>query len=483
MEPEPIDLLIDNARFILTQDQNRTLLAAASIAIEGNRIVAVGAPRDLKAQYRPERVIEAAERLVTPGLVNAHCHLESCFDKGLLDDCPLVAYVDRKYGFTWDHLNEENYYFAALHTLLSCLKTGTTTIADCGTIPPFENSVVRAVSDIGARGVLARMMMDIHETKLPKRLQENTKECLNKTESFVRTSHRSSEGRVIAALDIQQVCNSSDELISGIKDLAERYDLGIQTHAAVNFEVVEFTRRRTGMRDIEYLQHLGILGPRLIAAHMGWLDINEILLMKESGAHVAHVPGSSLHGLYGSLNAASAIPELVKAGVNVALGNDETDTGTCHDMLREMYLVAGVHAEARRTFVSPDLGLFQIPSGATKATVLDMATINGAKALQLEGDIGSIEVGKRADLVLWDLTSYEWIPTTRFNLVSNFIFNGTGRSARTVICDGKPVIDDYRLVTMDEQEILRKCQQFGDEIQPKASWLHEPEVWRLRWVT
>jgi len=130
MEPEPIDLLIDNARFILTQDQNRTLLAAASIAIEGNRIVAVGAPRDLKAQYRPERVIEAAERLVTPGLVNAHCHLESCFDKGLLDDCPLVAYVDRKYGFTWDHLNEENYYFAALHTLLSCLKTGTTTIAD-----------------------------------------------------------------------------------------------------------------------------------------------------------------------------------------------------------------------------------------------------------------------------------------------------------------------------------------------------------------
>jgi 5-methylthioadenosine/S-adenosylhomocysteine deaminase len=482
MERENIDLLIEDARFILTQDPNRSLLEHASIALKGNRIAAIGEPAALKRKYQPQRLIAAAERLVTPGFVNAHSHLESCFDKGLLDDCPLVAYVDRKYGFTWDHLTAENYYFAALHTLLSCLKTGTTTVADCGTIPPFEDSVVRAVRDIGARGVLARMMMDIHETKLPKRLQENTKDCLARTEAFVRDHHLSAGGRVIAALDIQQVCNSSNALISGIKELAERYDLGVQTHAAVNFEVVEFTRRRTGMRDVEYLHHLGILGPRLVAAHMGWLNVNEIFLMKESGAHVAHVPGSSLHGLYGSLNAGSAIPELVKAGVNVSLGNDETNTGTCHDMVREMYLVAGVHAEARRTFVSPDADLFQIQSGASSAVVLDMATINGAKALRLDHDIGSIEVGKKADLVLWDLMSYEWIPTTRYNLVSNFIFNATGRSARTVICDGNPVIEDYRLTTMDEQKILRTCQKFGDEIQPKAPWLEHSEMWKLRWL-
>jgi 5-methylthioadenosine/S-adenosylhomocysteine deaminase len=482
MERENIDLLIEDARFILTQDPNRSLLEHASIALKGNRIAAIGEPAALKRKYQPQRLIAAAERLVTPGFVNAHSHLESCFDKGLLDDCPLVAYVDRKYGFTWDHLTAENYYFAALHTLLSCLKTGTTTVADCGTIPPFEDSVVRAVRDIGARGVLARMMMDIHETKLPKRLQENTKDCLARTEAFVRDHHLSAGGRVIAALDIQQVCNSSNALISGIKELAERYDLGVQTHAAVNFEVVEFTRRRTGMRDVEYLHHLGILGPRLVAAHMGWLNVNEIFLMKESGAHVAHVPGSSLHGLYGSLNAGSAIPELVKAGVNVSLGNDETNTGTCHDMVREMYLVAGVHAEARRTFVSPDADLFQIKSGASSAVVLDMATINGAKALRLDHDIGSIEVGKKADLVLWDLMSYEWIPTTRYNLVSNFIFNATGRSARTVICDGNPVIEDYRLTTMDEQKILRTCQKFGDEIQPKAPWLENSEMWKLRWL-
>jgi cytosine/adenosine deaminase-related metal-dependent hydrolase len=482
MTSEPIDLLIDDARFILSQDADRTLLERASIAVKGNRIVAVGDSGELRRKYSAERVIDASERMVSPGFVNAHSHLESCFDKGLMDDCPLIAYVDRKYSFTWNTLTQENYYFAAAHTLLSCLKTGTTTIADCGTIPPLEDSVVRAVRDIGARGVLARMMMDIHETDIPGRLQENTRQCLDNTEDFIKQYHLSADGRIIAALDIQQVCNSSDELIAGIKDLAERHDLGIQTHAAVNFEVVELTRQRTGMRDIEYLHHLGILGPRIVLGHSAWVDVNEIYLMKETGAHVAHVPGSSLHGLYGSLNASSAIPEMVQAGVNVALGNDETNTGTCHDMVREMYLVVGVHAEARRTVVSPDTNLFQIPTGATSSIVLDMATINGAKALQLGDEIGSIEVGKKADLVLWDLTSYEWIPTTRLNLISNFVFNATGRSARTVIVDGTPVIDDYQLTTMDEGDILRTCQEFGEQIQPNAPWIKEPEEWKLRWV-
>ena len=183
MTSEPIDLLIDDARFILSQDADRTLLERASIAVKGNRIVAVGDAGELRRNYNAERTIDASERMVSPGFVNAHSHLESCFDKGLMDDVPLVAYVDRKYSFTWNTLTQENYYFAAAHTLLSCLKTGTTTVADCGTIPPLEDSVVRAVRDIGARGVLARMMMDIHETDIPGRLQENTKQCLDNTEA------------------------------------------------------------------------------------------------------------------------------------------------------------------------------------------------------------------------------------------------------------------------------------------------------------
>jgi cytosine/adenosine deaminase-related metal-dependent hydrolase len=476
-------LIIDNARFVLTQDNDRNLLEGASIAVRGDRIVAVGPASEITKDFSASKAIDASGRFVSPGLINAHTHMESCFDKGPLDDVPLVAYVDRKYSFTWDTLTPENYYYSALHTMLSCLKTGTTTIADCGTIPPMEDSVVRAVRDIGIRGVLARVMMDIHtETQLPTRLQEDTRQSLENGEAFLREHHGAADGRVVAALDIQQVCNSTPELCQGVLELAEKYDVGIQTHAAVNHEVVELTRKRTGMRDVEFMHHIGVLGPRLIAAHMAWLDANELSLMKETGAHVAHVPGSSLHGMYASVNQRSKIPELVNLGVNVALGNDETNTGTCHDMVREMYLVAGCHAEARGTHVFPDKALFQIQSGATRSTVIDMATRNGAKGLLLEDEVGSIEVGKKADIVLWDLTSYEWIPTTRHNLISNFIFNATGRSARTVIVNGVPVIDDYRLTTMDEDEILRKAQEFGEQIIPTAPWLAEPETWELKWV-
>ncbi len=483
MPEDPVDLLIENARFVLTQDGERNLLEGVSIAVQGDTIAAVGPAHEVAKRFKGARTLDASDRLVTPGLINAHTHMESCFDKGLLDDAPLVAYVDRKYSFTWDTLTAENYYYAALHTMLSCLKTGTTTVGDCGTIPPMEDSVVRAVRDIGIRGVLARVMMDIHtETLLPQRLQENTKQSLENGEEFLKAYQGEAAGRVVPALDIQQVCNSTPELCEGVMELAEKYDAGIHTHAAVTHEVVELTRKRTGMRDVEFMHHIGVLGPRLIAGHMAWLNARELDLMRETGAHVAHVPGSSLHGGYGSAHARSRIPEFVNLGVNVALGNDETNTGTCHDMVREMYLVAGCHAEARGTHVFPDEDLFQLRSGATQSIVIDMATRNGAKALRMEDEVGSIEAGKKADLVLWDLTSYEWVPTARQNLVSNFIFNATGRSARTVIVNGVPVIDDYRLTTMDESEILRKAQEFGEGIIPTAPWLREPETWELKWV-
>ncbi|MEE8110974.1 MAG: amidohydrolase family protein [bacterium] len=494
MADPSVDLLIDNARFVLTQNAGRNLLEGASIAIRGDTIAAVGPASEIREKFSAGRTIDASDRFVTPGLINAHTHMESCYDKGLLDDVPAVPYCERKFSFTWGSLTAENYYYAALHTMLCCLKTGTTTIADCGTIPTMEGSVVRAVRDIGIRGVLARELMDVHTatkssyasydafTQLCDRLQENTQECMENSEAFIREHHMQADGRVRAALDIQQVCNCSPDLCRGVKELAERFDFGIQSHVAVTHDMVEMTRKRYGMRDVEYLNHVGVLGPRIICAHMCWLDAGELILMKETGAHVAHIPGASLHGIYSSVHHRSKIPELVNLGVNVVLGNDESNTGTCHDMVREMYLVAGCHAEARGTHVFPDENLFQIRSGATKATVLDMATLNGAKGLLLEKEVGSIEAGKKADLVLWDLTSYEWVPTTRHNLISNFIFNATGRSARTVIVNGVPVIEDHRLTTLDEEEILHRVQEFGEQIIPTAPWLAHPETWELKWV-
>jgi 5-methylthioadenosine/S-adenosylhomocysteine deaminase len=495
MSNGPADVLIRDAKFVLTMDSERRLLERATIAIRGDRIAAIGAGADADGLVGPDTtVIDGAERFVTPGLVNSHVHLESCYDKGLLDDVPVVPWCERYFSYTYGTLTDESYYYAALASLLACLKTGTTTVSDCGTIQTMENSCVRAVTDIGMRAVLARDLMDIHGatksdyvsydafTDLLDRLQENTEQCLERSEKFINDYNGAADGRIRTWLDLQQVCNCSPELCRGVKRLADGYGVGVQTHAAVSHDMVEMTRKRFGMRDIEYLDSLGVLGRNFLAAHMAWTSGAELIRLKETDSNVAHVPGSSLHGLYSALSSRSHIPEYVSAGINVGLGNDESSTGTAHDMMREVYLVSTVHAEARHTMLFPNRDLFQLSTGETSPVAVEMATVNGARALNWEDEIGSLEVGKKADIALWDLTSYEWIPTNRVNLLNNWVYNATGRSCHTVICDGKVIMEGQRVLGVDESEIRRKAQEYYEKYYEQAAWLQKPEIWELKWV-
>ena len=239
--------------------------------------------------------------------------------------------------------------------------------------------------------------------------------------------------------------------------------------------MVEMTRKRFGMRDIEYLDAQGCLGRNFLAAHMAWTNASELIRLKETDSNVAHVPGSSLHGLYSALSSRSHIPEYVNAGINVGLGNDESSTGTCHDLLRAVYLVSTVHAEARHTMLFPNRDLFQLKTGETSPVAVEMATRNGAKALNWEDDIGTLEVGKKADIALWDLTSYEWIPTNRINLLNNFVYNATGRSCHTVLCNGKVIMEDQKILGIDEDEVRTKAQEYYEKYYTEAELTAHPE--------
>ena len=496
MAQGPASVFIKNAKFLLTMDPQRRLLENVSVAVAGDRIAAMGDDAELAGKWvgAHTKVIDGANRFVTPGLINAHIHLESCYDKGLLDDLPVVPWCERYFSYTYGTLTDESYYYAALTSLLACLKTGTTTVCDCGTIQTMEASAARALTDIGMRGILGRDLMDIHAasksdyvsydafTDLLDRLQEDTDQCLERSEKFINDYNGSENDRVRTWMDLQQVCNCSPALCKGVKKLADGYGVGILTHAAVSHDMVEMTRKRFGMRDIEYLHAQGVTGRNFLAAHMAWTDAAELIALKETGSNVVHVPGSSLHGVYSAVSVRGKIPEYVKAGINVALGNDESSTGTCHDLMRDVYIVSTAHAEARHPWIFPDPDLFMLRSAEENPKAVEMATLGGARALNWEDDIGSLETGKKADITLWDLTSYEWIPTTRENVLNNFVYNGTGRSAHTVICDGEVVMEDQKILTIDEREVLEKAQAFGEQYIPTAPWLKDPEVWELKWV-
>ena len=491
----PADVLIKDARFVLTMDDQRNLHENTSVTITGDRVTAIGETGELEKQAGPDtNVIDGRDFFVTPGLVNSHIHLESCYDKGLLDDLPVVPWCERYFSYTYGTLTDESYYWAVLASLLASLKTGTTTVSDCGTIQTMEGSAVKAVDDIGMRAVLARDLMDIHGatksdyvsydafTDLLDRLQETTEQALERSDKFINDYNDTADGRIRTWLDLQQVCNVSPELCQGAKKMVDGYGVGLQTHAGVSHDMVEMTRKRFGMRDIEYLDAQGCLGRNFLAAHMAWTNASELIRLKETDSNVAHVPGSSLHGLYSALSSRSHIPEYVNAGINVGLGNDESSTGTCHDMLREVYLVSTVHAEARHTMLFPNRDLFQLETGETSPVAVEMATRNGAKALNWEDDIGTLEVGKKADIALWDLTSYEWIPTNRVNLLNNFVYNATGRSCHTVLCNGKVIMEDQKILGVDEDKVREKAQGYYEKYYTEAKWIDNPEVWELKWV-
>ena len=494
MPPKKVDLIVENAKFVLTMAPERRLLENASIAVHDKNIVAIGDAAEIKKSYNADRTINAKYFFVTPGFVNGHVHLESCYDKGMIDDVPVVAWCERYFSFTYGALTEENYYIAAMTTLIACLKSGTTTVSDCGTIQTMEDSPVRAVADLGMKAVLARDLMDIHSSTksdyvsydafndLVSRLQENTNQCIDRSEAFIKKYNGYADGRVRTALDLQQVCNCSPELCAGVKALSEKYDVGIQTHAGVSHDMVEMTRKRFGVRDIEYMDQQGVVGPKFLAAHMAWLNGREQAIMRDRQAHVAHVPGSSMHGVLSACSSRGRIPEMVSMGVNVTIGNDESSTGTCHDIVRDMYLVAVAHAEARHPMLFPDRELFMLGTGDQDATALEMGTLNGAKALGWEKEIGSLEVGKRADMAMYDLTQFPWIPTTKENLITNFIYNGTGQTCDTVVIDGKVVMEGRKILTIDERDILEQAQKYAEKIIPGAPWLKKPEVWELKWV-
>lgn len=490
------DLFLRDCKFVVTVDPDRRVLEDTSIAVGGDRVAAIGSADELEKEYvGPDtKVIDGTDRLVMPGFINAHTHLESCYDKGMLDDLPVVPWCERYFSYTYGTLTDESYYWAALATLLACLKTGTTAIVDFGTIQTMEASAVKAVDDIGMRGVLGRDLMDIHTatksdyasydafTDLLDRLQENTAQCLSRSAEFVENYHQSADGRIRTALDLQQVCNCSPELCQGVRDLAAEHGLTIVTHAGVSHDMVEMTRKRFGLRDIEYLREQGVLGRHFLAAHMAWTNAQELLYLKETDSNVVHVPGSSMHGVYSACSDRGRIPDYVKLGINVALGNDESSTGTCHDMARDMWAVSVAHAEARHPMIFPERDLFMLRTAEPNPVALEMATINGARSVMWEDEIGSLEVGKKADFALYDLTSYEWIPTTRHNLLNNWIYNGTGRSCDTVVCNGKVLMEGGKIQTIDEDEVRERAQAFAEEYIPTAPWLEKPEVWELKWV-
>lgn len=443
-----VDLLISGG-VVLPMTGADDLIWKGAVAVDGGRIVAVGADEELRRQFQPKRTIDASDQLVMPGLINTHMHLFGAFARGLVNDLSFTPWIQKKFYVTSRGLNPDNYFLGTQFTSLEMLRTGTTAFLDCGTYQGLEEAAVSGVEASGIRAVLGRAMADVDDDLAAylSRSDKATRENLERAEDFITRRDGAAEGRIRAWPCPIQVTSSSDELCVGAMELAERYDVGVVTHSNVDREDIEAHELRFGSRPIERFEALGILNRRFVATHMAWLSEREVELVKRRKAAAIHCPSASMKGGYGAISRGS-FPELIAGGATVGLGSDGPAAACFLDMFREIHLAATAHKEARLdwTLISP----YQ---------ALELATIGSARAMLLEDEIGTLEPGKRADIIVLDLMRPEMVPWHEHNLLSNLVYSATGSIVHTVLVDGRVVVRGGEVKTVDEDAVLRAMQK------------------------
>jgi 5-methylthioadenosine/S-adenosylhomocysteine deaminase len=393
-----------------------------------------------KIEAIADKVIDATDCLVLPGFVQSHVHLCQSLLRGQADDQPLLNWLERVTSLEFRH-TPETLYASARIGIAEMIKSGTTSIIDMGTLH-HQDSIFEAIEESGIRAQAGKAMMDLTEN-LPPLLRESTEDSLRNSIDLMHHWHGKADGRIRYGFAPRWQLWNTTELLQTIKQEADNNPgVGIHGHAGEIEYEVEAMIEQTGMRNLIYLESIGVVGPNVQMAHCIWLDDDEYRVMAETGTNVLHCPccntklGSGI----------AKVPEMLEKGINVALGSDGAPSNNNLDMFIEMRLASLIHKYR--------LGAEAMPA----EDVLRMATMGGAKAIGMADQIGSLEEGKIADVIILDNGGLYAAPLRSFeddNVVKRLVSSYQSASVQTNIIDGQVVMEDRRLLTMNEAEILQ----------------------------
>jgi len=435
-------ILIEHAT-VITVDAERRILTDGSVLVDGRDIVQVGPAASVRPARRPERIINGRRRVVTPGFVDTHVHLTEHLSRGLmLDDVPVPRYLPDWLLPLYSTVTPEEEQAAALLACVEMIRTGTTTFCEAGTLFDVP-AVADAAEQIGMRAILGRWPWSVEGQA--GRMKQTTDEALGRTADVLAKVNGRAGGRIGAWPLLLGFGTCSPALMRGARDLAAAHGVG---WGMMNLALHPRMRTRDTLT-AEKLEALDLLGPATKLAHMIYVSDDDIARLARHRVKIAHCPTAALKHTKG-LAAHGRFPEMLDAGVCVSLGGDSANGSNHVDMLRLMYLAATVFKDARL-----DVGVMPAER------VLEMATIKGAEALLLERQVGSIEPGKRADLVLFDADTPEWRPL--LNPVNNLVYAASGASVRTVLIDGRVVLDEGRLTVLDERVLYERVERLSRE--------------------
>lgn len=448
---------IEHIKFAVTMDPVRRIISDATIITSSDRITHLAKAADL-ASMTAERVIDGSDFVATPGLCNAHIHMSYAHAvRGVFgDDLRRSEYVEKVFRLQ-DLMTEEEEFYTTQLAIAELMKYGTTCVLDPGTTKHLD-LCVEAYDKAGIRVILGQHVLDVHtERRLPR---TTTEEAIQLTEDVVRKYDRRFSGRMRAwAMPFSSGLASRDLLI-GLRTLADQLNTGMTLHQNLRPEAVAEFIARYGARPVECLEAWGVLGPATLLAHVTGVDLSEVHAMARTRTPGVVCPTAAMK-LGEGFGRDGLIPEMLKEGVTLSLGTDSANNSNLIDTTRAMFLVATVFKDGRRD-----------PTAVPAECALEMATINGAKALGLDHEIGSLEVGKKADIVLFDTRRPEW--RALFDPVSNLVYSADGRSVHTVIIDGRIVVLAGNVLSVDEGAVIDKVQALGSNLLERSGIVVAP---------
>ncbi|XP_028550415.1 uncharacterized protein LOC110103880 isoform X2 [Dendrobium catenatum] len=513
-------LLLHNA-FIVTMDSESRVFRNGALVIAGDRIEAVGRSLDILRDFshRADEIIDLAGRFLLPGFINTHVHTSQQLARGIADDVDLMTWLHERIWPYESNMTEEDSYISTLLCGIELIRTGVTCFAEAG--GQHVSGMARAVKLLGLRACLTQSTMDSGQGLPANWSALSTDDCIQSQIELYKKHHNTADGRIKVWFGLRQIMNATDRLLTETKKVAQELKTGIHMHVAeipYENELVMDTRQ-VDHGTVSYLETIGLLGSNLLAAHSVWVDEDEIGLLAKADVKVSHCPAAAMRML-----GFCPIKEMLDLGVCVSLGTDGAPSnnrmsigwlkllaititffkifnglfrGNCrsptvllygykcpdalsHELVsRSIILSSTCSCFGRQSYIDEmylasliNKGREAYIKGTTNPTalpaevVLKMATINGAKSVLLDNEIGSIEIGKKADMVI--INPFSWSMLPLHDSISNLVYCMRTENIESVMCNGQWILKDKKITNLDEEEVFSLAMKASSDILKRA---------------
>ncbi len=438
---------------VVTMNGEREVIRNGSVAINGNEIIDVGKTNRIKKDYSIDKELNCKNKIILPGLVDTHVHLGQALIRACADDLPLVPWLNERVlplqGIGYEKGDGK---LSAKLCALEMIKSGTTTFVEALLHWKYIEEMIEAVKESGMRGAVSKSLMnkpDYADQKnaIPQCMREEGQKTLKQTEKLIQKWHGDANNRIHIWYGLRTPGGATVDFYRKTSRKAKEHETGMTIHLAEVKDDVRYMKNEFGMTPMEFMEHCNIVGENVIYAHGVWVPEKDFKILRKNNCTISHNPASNLK--LGS--GIAPIPEMIDSSVNVALGCDGGPSNDDYDMIREMKLAALIHK-----------GRLKNPTVLPAEKVLEMSTINGARSTLWGNDLGSLEKGKIADLIVVNLNKVHSAPVR--NPISNLVYTGHGGNVETSIIDGNIVMEDGEVKTLNEEKILKEAIKQAPEI-------------------